>query len=148
MTAWRLLMGHHYVRISRVVPGQFPVGRPGKVRFHIVLGVLTTYFKIRTCCVWPFFHRILELRRPGGGIRPYWTPEDGGMSSWNMILRFELGFLEPKGRSCWKGLKNLQVEHWFGLETRRKHGRVESTPTISISFRSGAPILTNVVHVL
>jgi hypothetical protein len=40
----------NYVRISRAVPGQFPVG-PGKMRFHIALSILTTYFKIRVCYI-------------------------------------------------------------------------------------------------
>jgi hypothetical protein len=57
-------------------------------------------------------------------------------------------FLEPKGHSCWKGAKNPQVELVLGVETQRKPGRFEFTPTISISFDSGAPILTNVVHML
>jgi hypothetical protein len=35
--------------MSRVIPGQFLVERPGKMRFNIALGILTTYFKIRAC---------------------------------------------------------------------------------------------------
>jgi hypothetical protein len=118
LARWKFWKVHHHVRMSRLILGRFQLGRLGKMRFNIAFGILTTYFKIRPYCIWPLFRHISGFRGRVGGTTPYWALKDGGMSSWNRITLFDLGFLDLKQCNCRKSARNCPIKLGLAWKVR------------------------------